>query len=103
MPDLQHLNGSESYLLIKDASDGKGLTRNYLVNCLFVPSYANSKLLKKLYFISIYNSYTTVRVLWRRKVRGRKLGRSVECQSRGSMVVWFCFCNRRYNGFYVKV
>ena len=35
-------------------------------------------------------------------MRGRRLGRSAECQSRGSMVVWFCFCNRRYNGFYVK-
>ena len=32
-----------------------------------------------------------VRVLWMRKVRGRRLGRSVECRSRGSMVVWFCF------------
>ena len=32
-----------------------------------------------------------MRVLWRRKVRERKLGRSVECQSRGSVVVWFCF------------
>ena len=28
-----------------------------------------------------------VKVFWRRKVRGRRLGRSVECQSRGSMVV----------------
>ena len=29
-----------------------------------------------------------MRVLWRRKVGGRRLGKSVECQSRGSMVVW---------------
>ena len=28
-----------------------------------------------------------MRVLWRRKVRGSRLGRSVECQSGGSMVI----------------
>ena len=35
-----------------------------------------------------------MRVLWRRKVRGSRLGRSVECQSIGSMVLRF-FCNTR--------
>ena len=36
-------------------------------------------------------------------MRGRRLGRSVECQSRGSMVVWFFSQQERYNGFYVNL
>ena len=47
----------------------------------------NSFLFAVVKIFQIEKFLGVVRVLWRRKVRGSRLGRSVECQSRGSIVI----------------